>query len=219
MFPTIFPVYIRALEPLHPYAPLIWLSGVGCLWLTRYTHQLARRWGSSYYALSAVVRPLGILLIGVGWLGLYAPSPDYPMRPTATTGWLPRGSWTDTLCWAAILLFVALGIWAVLTLGLRRSFLFRRAEDGLVTEGPYALVRHPQFLSAIGITFFGILLYNPADFPTVALGAYFHSLRANWVLLTVALWLLSVLEDRELAAHFGEEYAEYARRVPRLFPN
>jgi protein-S-isoprenylcysteine O-methyltransferase Ste14 len=31
--------------------------------------------------------------------------------------------------------------------------------------------------------------------------------------------VLSILEDRELAAHFGEEYEEYARGVPRLFPN
>lgn len=42
---------------------------------------------------------------------------------------------------------------------------------------------------------------------------------ANWVLFTAALWLLAVLEDRELAAHFGAEHEEYARRVPRLFPN
>jgi len=27
------------------------------------------------------------------------------------------------------------------------------------------------------------------------------------------------LEDRELAAHFGPEYALYAHRVARLFPN
>jgi len=34
---------------------------------------------------------------------------------------------------------------------------------------------------------------------------------ANWVLFTAALWLLAVLEDRELAARFGAEYEEYAR--------
>jgi protein-S-isoprenylcysteine O-methyltransferase Ste14 len=219
MFPPIFPVYVEALVPLHRYAPLIWLSGVVCLWATRYTHQLAKRWGAGFYALSAVIRPLGILLIGVGWLALYSPGPGYPIPPVYTIGWLPFGTWTEVVCWAAIALFAAFGAWSILVLGLRRSFLYRRLEDGLITRGPYALCRHPQFLSAIGVTFFSVLLFNPKEFITVAIGAYYHSLEANWALLTVALWVLSILEDRELAAHFGEEYEEYARRVPRLFPN
>lgn len=218
MFFPVFPIYIEALIPLYRYAPLIWMSGVVCLWVTRYTHQLGERWGSAFYVLSAVVRPLGILLIGIGWLTLYAPNPGYAVPSMPRMGWLPRGSWTDVLCWLAMGIFFALGIWAVATLGVRRSFLFRRLDDRLITHGPYALVRHPQFLSAIGITFFGIRLFSPAAFPTLASGAYYHSLDANWALFTVALWVLSILEDRELAAHFGGEYKEYARRVPRVFP-
>ena len=218
MFPPIFPIYIAALAPLHQYAPLVWLSGVICLWLTRYTHQLGQRWGSVFYLLSAMVRPLGMLLIAIGWFALYAPEPGYVM-PGVTLGWLPRANLTDVLCWLAMALFSGLGIWAVVTLGLRRSFLFRHADDPLTTIGPYAIMRHPQFLSVIGMTFFGNRLFNPAGFPTLAYGAYHHSLDANWALFTVALWLLAILEDRELAAHFGEEYEEYARKVPRLFPN
>ncbi len=219
MFPPIFPISLQGLAPIHRFAPLVWLSGVVCLWLTRYTHQLAKRWASTFYALSAVVRPGGILLIAIGWLALYAPDPGYGLPSVSTTGWLPMASWTDVLCWLAIGAFSALGMWAVAVLGLRRSFLFRRLDDGLITHGPYGIVRHPQFLSAIGITFFGVRLFNPVEFPTFALGAYFHSLDANWALFTVAFWVLAILEDRELAAHFGEEYDEYARRVPRLFPN
>jgi protein-S-isoprenylcysteine O-methyltransferase Ste14 len=219
MFPPIFPIHIQALAPLHPYAPLIWLSGVIFLWATRYTHQMAKRWGAGFYALSAVIRPLGILLIGVGWLALYSPGPWYPTPPAGMVGWLPFGTWTEVLCWVAIALFAAFGVWSILVLGLRQSFLYRCLEDGLITGGPYAICRHPQFLSAIGVTFFSILLFNPREYPTFALGAYYHSLEANWALLTVALWVLSILEDRELAAHFGEEYEEYAKRVPRLFPN
>jgi len=172
-----------------------------------------------FYALSAVIRPLGILLIGVGWLALYSPDPGYMMPPVGTVGWLPFGSWTEVLCWVAMALFTAFGAWAVLILGPRQSFLYRRLDDGLITRGPYALVRHPQFLAVIGMTFFGVLLFNPKEFPTFALGAYYHSLEANWALFTLALWVLSILEDRELTAHFGGEYEEYARQVPRLFPN
>ncbi len=218
MFPPIFPIYISALAPLYKYAPLIWLSGVGCLWLTRYTHQLGNRWSSAYYALSALVRPVGILLIGVGWLALYAPDDPSIAYWRPTLGWLPRGNWTDALCWLAILAFFGLGAWAVAALGLRRSFLFRRLDDSLITSGPYALVRHPQFLSAIGITFFATRLFNPDAFPYLGPNIY-YSLDANWALFTFVLWLLSVVEDRELATHFGTTYQEYARRVPRLFPN
>jgi protein-S-isoprenylcysteine O-methyltransferase Ste14 len=219
MFPPIFPIYISALGPLYRYAPLIWMGGVSCLWLTRYTHQLGKRWGSAYYVLSALVRPIGILLIVVGWLALYAPGPDYMLPSRPTEGWLPSANWTDVLCWLAIGLFFALGLWAVATLGLRRSFLFRRLDDGLITHGPYALVRHPQFLSAIGITFFGTRLFNPAAFPSLAFGVYYYSLDANWALFALSLWVVSILEDRELRVHFGAEYEGYARRVPRLFPN
>jgi len=219
MFPPIFPISIPALRPLYSVAPLIWLAGVVCLWLTRYTHQLGARYGSAYYVSSALVRPLGVVLIALGWLALYVPNPAYPVPTAPTRGWLPRGNWTDVLCWVAIGLFFALGIWAVAALGLRRSFLFRRVEDKLVTRGPYALVRHPQFLSAIGMAFFVTRLFNPLAFPSFAFEAYYYSLDANWAHFTLALWLLAVLEDRELATHFKQEYEDYCRRVPRLFPN
>lgn len=212
MFPPLFPIYIPALAPLHEWASLIWLGGVVCLWVTRYTHQLAARWGGAYYTFSMLTRPLGVALIALGWLALYAPEhPFYPFQ----LGWLPRGSWVDVLIWLAILAFFALGIWSVITLGVRRSFLFRHYDDPLITHGPYALVRHPQFLSALGITFFGIILFDPVSFSFVVYGR----LGANWALFAVALWTLAILEDRELEAHFGDDYRQYVQRVPRLFPN
>jgi protein-S-isoprenylcysteine O-methyltransferase Ste14 len=212
MFPPVFPISIHALAPLHSYATLIWLSGVVLLWLTRYTHQLGMRWGGRYYLLSAVVRPAGVVLIALGWLALYAQPIPSPMN---TPGWLPRGNWLDALHWLAIALFAALGAWSVAKLGLRRSFLFRRVDDPLITGGPYSLVRHPQFLSVIGMTFFVIQLYNPGEFWSTIYG----DPGANWALFTLSLWVLALIEDRELANHFGEGFKSYAQRVPRLFPN
>ena len=255
MFPPIFPVSILALRPLAPYATLIWLAGVVCLWLTRYTHQFGRRWpsrppvrglrpcgangvgraapvrtgvprpggansrmgGVPYYAFSALVRPAGVLLIGIGWLALYAPlEPAQFWSWGVRVPWLGRGSGVELLCVVAIAAFFGLGVWSVHRLGLRRTFLYRHADDALVTSGPYAIVRHPQFLSAIGITLFGAILYDPQAWPWVGPTTPVH---ANWVLLTAALWALSIVEDRELSAHFGAEYELYARCVPRLFPN
>jgi protein-S-isoprenylcysteine O-methyltransferase Ste14 len=218
MFPPVFPIYLPFLVPLHEHATLIWLGGVVCLWLTRYTHQLGQRWGPLYYRLSMVVRPAGILLIAVGWLALWAPD-DY-MR-TESWGWMPHRSAVDVLCWAAIGGFTLLGAWSVLILGVRRSFLYRHFDDRLVTRGPYALVRHPQFLSAIGIAFFTIRLFDPRlmDWWNYDAPMLTSSLDANWALFTLALWVLSILEERELQVHFGRAYTAYARRVPRLFPN
>jgi protein-S-isoprenylcysteine O-methyltransferase Ste14 len=212
MFPPLFPIYVPALAALTPHGTLVWFAGVLCLWLTRYTHQLGSRWGRRYYTLSMLVRPLGIVLILLGWLALYVPQhPFGSFRP----GLLPRQNEVDVLCWLAIAFFFALGLWSVATLGLRRSFLYRRTDDPLITRGPYRIIRHPQFLSAIGITFFGIQLFNPAGFSF----ALYGDLGANWSLFSLSLWVLSLLEERELVTHFGEAYRAYAQRVPRLIPN
>ncbi|MGD2145432.1 MAG: methyltransferase, partial [Anaerolineae bacterium] len=211
MFPPIFPIYIPALAFLTPYATLAWFFGVLFLWLTRYTHQLGARWGGHYYLLSMVVRPAGILLILVGWLALYVP--EYAVG-SFRLGLLPRRNSVDIVCWLAIILFSALGVWSVATLGLRRSFLYRRTDDPLITRGPYRIVRHPQFLSAIGLTFFGIQLFNPAGFSF----ALYGNLGANWSLFALSLWVLALVEERELLTHFGEDYREYAQRVPRVLP-
>lgn len=114
MLPPLFPVYIPTLVPLHGMATLIWLAGIVCLWLTRYTHQLGQRLGASYYLFSAIVRPLGIALITVGWLALYAP--PGPAFLAQRLGWLPRGDWLDILLWLGMTAFFALGLWSVAAL-------------------------------------------------------------------------------------------------------
>ena len=90
VFPPVFPLYIPALAPLHYQAPLIWLGGLACLWLTRYTHPLGKRWRVANYALSGLVRLAGMVLIALGWLALYAPLPGWQDRLLFTgrpAGW------------------------------------------------------------------------------------------------------------------------------------
>lgn len=208
---------IRVFEVLYPYAPLIWIAGVVCLLLTRYTHQMAGRSGKAYYVFSAIVRPIGVVLITLGWTVLFRLD-----QHVKTSGYVFGKAGIPltikVLLWIGIGVFALLGIWSILALGLRRSFLFRKYDDGLVEKGPYKYVRHPQFLSAMGITLLGSLLYG-SDVVFVDQVVYSQSLIANWVLFAFALALLSMLEDRELESHFGDEYREYAGRVPRLIPN
>lgn len=81
-----------------------------------------------------------------------------------------------------------------------------RHPGRLVTAGLYAKIRHPRYVQL-----------------TLALLGY--ALIANYLALYVvfALWLpgiyvIVVLEERELRERFGEAYEAYCRRVPRFVP-
>jgi len=76
----------------------------------------------------------------------------------------------------------------------------------LLREGIYRVVRHPVYLTAAiaGIPFALVINYA---------GVY--------ILFASALpvfYLITILEERELIARFGEEYRRYQREVPRLIP-
>jgi protein-S-isoprenylcysteine O-methyltransferase Ste14 len=78
--------------------------------------------------------------------------------------------------------------------------------DRLLQEGIYGVVRHPRYLSVIVGTAGFAMFVN-------YVGAYLM------VLATVpALFLVTILEERELAIRFGGEYEEYRSRVPAIFP-
>ena len=76
----------------------------------------------------------------------------------------------------------------------------------LLQEGAYAWVRHPRYLAG------GLIALS-----TALLANYL----ATWVLAVVCvpvLYLVTLIEERELVDRFGEEYRAYQRRVPRLLP-
>ena len=80
----------------------------------------------------------------------------------------------------------------------------RRQE--LATSGPYAHLRHPQYLAFIMIMS-GFLL----QWPTLVTLVMFPILVTMYV-------RLARREEREVAAAFGEEYARYAERTPAFVP-
>jgi protein-S-isoprenylcysteine O-methyltransferase Ste14 len=77
----------------------------------------------------------------------------------------------------------------------------------LIQSGPYSMVRNPMYL--------GIIL--------IGMGAVFFVMEL-WVavlfglLLILRYWELLLTEERFLLKEFGQEYAEYKNKVPRLFP-
>lgn len=77
----------------------------------------------------------------------------------------------------------------------------------LASTGPYAYVRHPQYVGFI-LVMFGFLL----QWPTVLTLAMFPVLVWMYVRLARA-------EERESLATFRDDYAHYAARVPEFIPN
>jgi protein-S-isoprenylcysteine O-methyltransferase Ste14 len=76
----------------------------------------------------------------------------------------------------------------------------------LATAGPYAYVRHPQYMGFI-LIMLGFLLQWPT-LPTLVM----------FPILVVMYVRLARREEREALAEFGEAYARYAANTPAFFP-
>jgi protein-S-isoprenylcysteine O-methyltransferase Ste14 len=76
----------------------------------------------------------------------------------------------------------------------------------LITEGIYSRLRHPRYVQLL-IALFGYALI--ANY----LAAYLAV--AMWV---PAIYVITLLEEKELRAHFGGAYDDYCRKVPRFLP-
>jgi len=117
------------------------------------------------------------------------------------------------IAYAACTVLLAVGsVWlvgsAVRTLGKQWALAARLVEGHkLITEGPYRFVRNPIYTGMLGML--------------VATGLAME----HWVQLDVAVVLFAVglvirvrSEEKLLRAAFGEEFEEYARRVPAVLP-
>jgi protein-S-isoprenylcysteine O-methyltransferase Ste14 len=103
---------------------------------------------------------------------------------------------------------LALRIWASRVLG---SFYTRtlrtEAEQHLIAEGPYRLIRHPGYLGSLllwlgaGLATSNWIAVTAISFPT--LGSYWYRIQA---------------EEAMLANAFPQEYQGYASRTWRLIP-
>lgn len=82
----------------------------------------------------------------------------------------------------------------------------RQGGGQLLTQGIYSRIRHPRYVEIL------------AAFTAFALFANY--LGTYLVLATgfVLVYLIVLLEEKELRERFGEAYADYARRVPRFVP-
>ncbi|MFA5800648.1 MAG: isoprenylcysteine carboxylmethyltransferase family protein [Candidatus Peribacteraceae bacterium] len=85
--------------------------------------------------------------------------------------------------------------------------LFRaQKEHAIATTGPYARIRHPQYLGFI-IIMFGFLL----QWPTIITLIMFP-------ILTVMYARLALWEEAQMVKEFGEAYERYRERTPAFLP-
>ena len=77
----------------------------------------------------------------------------------------------------------------------------------LATGGPYARIRHPQYLAFV-LILFGFLL----QWPTILTLLMFP-------VLLVMYGRLAVTEERDMDTAFGEAWRAYAARTPRFLPD
>lgn len=77
----------------------------------------------------------------------------------------------------------------------------------LIIAGPYKYVRHPMYLGGI-IGALGLALFAGS-----LLGAVYSFVLAH------VLSHIADAEEEELRARFGNEYIEYGKNVPKLFPH
>jgi protein-S-isoprenylcysteine O-methyltransferase Ste14 len=76
----------------------------------------------------------------------------------------------------------------------------------IVKKGPYAVIRHPQYLGGILFSI-SITLWNPV---------WFNLIFSVIIIILTYHWTYA--EDKKLIAKFGQEYERYKKEVPRLNP-
>lgn len=200
--------------------PFAWLA-TGVSWLLALPTLISPLWTVSGFVLSMFAH-LGMVemfrvFLGIPgpiwgwttWLRLYVPWIPFITYPA--TRWLvnskiplPGPAWEAAFSWVGGFVIV-FGL-SLLAVGLAQIAKARIKHAGLVRNGLYGWVRHPQYL--------GICVW--------IFGSFLFGLRPLDLILCVTLMFIYLLlaesEERKLGKEFGEEYLEYKNEVSFILP-
>ena len=151
--------------------------------------------------------PLTIYLLS-GWLQSRFPGLD-PLTHNSGHLWHTifglKGDPHFDVFHIASYLFIGGGFW-LLSASWEVLYKAQRSRT-LAVDGPYAHIRHPQYVAFIAIMF-GFLL----QWPTILTLAMFP-------VLVFMYSRLAIGEEREMRAQYGETYGRYAAATPAFFPH
>jgi protein-S-isoprenylcysteine O-methyltransferase Ste14 len=186
--------YAVALFAIIVYPPVV------IFWLI--VHPLVRYWRAvgptlTYAVTLAVLAVIGgVLFIGRHWI-LAVEYGSGPLLVSLSVISLSIGLAIDVQCRQQLSIRILMGV---------PELRVEHEDDQLLQEGIYARVRHPRYLgSAFGLL--GVSLFANYLAPYVVA-----------VVCAPLLYVVTVLEERELVHRFGDEYVRYQRRVPRFIP-
>ena len=150
--------------------------------------------------------PLTIYLLS-GWLQTRFPQTNLFSHDAGHLWWMMTGRHGNPHLALPHLLSLAFIFGGFYLLATAWHVLYEAQRSGkLATTGPYAKVRHPQYVAFV-IIMFGFLL----QWPTLVTLIMFPILVYMYV-------RLAMQEERDSEARFGEAWHEYAARTPRFIP-
>jgi len=176
-----------------------WLIFTALFLARKKTPKVAESKRDSEFVLGIVMQMIGYTLIWSVRRPLYSP--------------ILRLGWPFDIAMAAAAFAILAGsIWMAMTavgaLGKQWSYAARLVEGhDLITEGPYALARHPIYAGL-----FGMML------ATGLVMTYWFVLLAASAIFLIGTNIRTRSEERLLRDEFGAAYESYARRVPALIP-
>lgn len=189
----------RAMSLAYRYLfPALWLSWAAYWWLASRGAKASVRQEPLRSRLHHVV-PLMLAF----WL-LWADRVPGALLSERAFRWAPWEFWLGAAMTVAGLGFA---VWARIHIGRNWSGIVTIKQDHeLITDGPYALVRHPIYTGLL-LAFIGSAL---------ARGEWRGGLA--FLVAWAALWGKLRLEERWMVERFGSDYVNYQKRVPALLP-
>jgi protein-S-isoprenylcysteine O-methyltransferase Ste14 len=150
--------------------------------------------------------PLTLYLLA-GWLGSRFPQID-PLSHDAGHLWPTLFGWSVNPHFSPFHLasYALIGGGFILIASAWRVLYAAQCAGQLATTGPYARIRHPQYVG-FALILIGFFLQWPTLITALMLP-----------LLLVMYWRLALTEEREAQATFGDSWRQYASDVPAFIP-